>query len=193
MTNKRETQAQRLSRLLPEAMPAVATASLQPHGEKYRTTLQAIQKDLNSLEESHGDRQGSGMMETDNRVIMSLLAEALESLSDGLEDGPMESDASIADRALVARIKAALSPQGGKVPLKPYQIPTDFTAGGDEDREMFEQWVREEIDNEPRYLYRRDSPGSERLGQYVNETIESHWIGWHACAERMKGRLPAKR
>lgn len=50
-------------------------------------------------------------------------------------------------------------------------------------RAKFEAWVKSEVGDELSVLYRRDAPGSERLGQYVNESVESFWIGYNAALD----------
>lgn len=57
-------------------------------------------------------------------------------------------------------------------------------------RAAFEAWVRKEIGEWPGYLYRRDSTGATRAGQYVNDAVESFWIGWNAALDSVVIELP---
>jgi hypothetical protein len=56
-----------------------------------------------------------GAVKAENEKLRGLLTEAFNSLCDGLEEGPLESEASLADRARAFQIKDALSQQSEPV------------------------------------------------------------------------------
>lgn len=45
------------------------------------------------------------------------------------------------------------------------------------EREQFEAWMRSRDET---YLFRRDSPGSTRIGQYCRQAIQDQWEAWQA-------------
>lgn len=47
------------------------------------------------------------------------------------------------------------------------------------EREQFEAWMRDQGED---YLYRRDSPGSSRLGEYCRIGVQQSWECWQAAS-----------
>lgn len=52
----------------------------------------------------------------------------------------------------------------------------------EKEREEFEKDVIWRLGDDPSLLYRRTMPGAMFYGEYVNEKIQRHWLGWQARA-----------
>lgn len=134
--------------------------------------------------------------------VKGLLREAFDSLCGGLEEGPMESESSLADRALAFRITAALSQQDEPECLdcRAYQeneqnpnVVCDECgwkqsepAPAQDERTAFEAWVmqhntavREDYDDTD-----ENAPEDIRLdrhgGVYIWANAEAAWFAWKA-------------
>jgi hypothetical protein len=71
-------------------------------------------------------------------------------------------------------------------------ILTPEQAALDARRTRFEFWVRANVADSPSMLFRRGSGSINGESQYINESVESFWIGYNAALDGIEVELPAK-